>query len=101
MGWTEHQYWQSTPTGFYLAAEAFGERLDSDLRRLAWHAANIMNMLRGRKSRAIKVSDLVKEPREPAPEFANREQFLEYMRVKKRRRALREFDEKNQRATVH
>lgn len=100
MGWTAEYFWQSTPTEFYLAAETFGESQHSDLKLLAWHAANIMNMLRGRRSRTIKVSDLVKDPKKSvaAPVFANRNEIMEYMRNKKRRKALREFRE---RPTVH
>jgi hypothetical protein len=98
MGWSWDRFWGSTLTEFHLAVEAFEEDRVSDLKRLAWHAANIMNMLRGKKSRAIKVKDLVREPSAPAPTFANREEFLEYMRAKERRRRLRAHTEG---ATVH
>lgn len=100
MGWTWKRFWFSTLTEFFLAVEAFEEERLYRYKFAGWHAANIMNMLRGRKSRAIKVSDLVKEPKQPAPAFANRQEFLEYMRAKKRRKALRELQELG-RATVH
>jgi hypothetical protein len=90
MGWTADRFWDSTPTEFALSVEAFDERESDKMRRLAWHAANIMNMWRGKKSRAIRVADLLSEPKHEAPMFVDRNDLLEYMRGKERRRRLRE-----------
>ncbi len=58
------------------------------MQKMAWHAANIMNMLRSSKTRPIRPSDLLGNRKTELPP-ATREEFREEMRSRKRRTALR------------
>jgi len=52
------QFWASTPHEFRLALEAFQETEDHVMHKIAWHAANTMNM-HTKKGKTITVAKLL------------------------------------------
>jgi len=44
IGWTVNQFWEAKPVEFRLAVAAYVDREERQLRMLAWHAANLMQM---------------------------------------------------------
>jgi len=52
-------FWRLTPHEIGLYLEAAHERERRRMEMLAWHAANLMNMWRGRGRRAISIRDLM------------------------------------------
>ena len=95
MGWTQEQFWSSTPHELSLAVEAHRRKEEAAYERAAWVAAAIINHMptfSKRRPPPVTPDQLLGRKRAvEASEFESREAFREYMRRQLER--LEEEDE--------
>lgn len=85
VGWTEEQFWNSTPRLLSLAIEAYRRKQEAEYDRAAWIATTIINHMptfSKRRPRPITPSELLGKKADPvdAGDFNSREAFREYMK---------------------
>ena len=78
VGLTVDQFWDLTPNELNLTMMAHSKKERAIMQKLAWHAANIMNVMikawGKRSSRPVRVKDLLGESK-PRRAFASTEQM--------------------------
>ena len=84
MGWTQEQFWSSTPHELSLAAEAHRRKEEAEYDRVAWLAATLINhfpAFGNRRPPPVTPDRLLGRQRAvDAEEFESREAWREYMR---------------------
>lgn len=87
MGLLPDQVWAMTPHEFSLYVDGYGQRIEKQMERLAWHAANIMNSIpyfgKGRRA-PITTESLLGRNKQVA--FASKEDFVAALKAKQKRR---------------
>lgn len=80
VGLLPDQWWEMTPREFELHVKGFRNRMERELERLAWHAANIINAIpyfgKGRK-KAVTIDQLLGRKREFT--FTDADSFRKFM----------------------
>lgn len=83
MGLLPDQWWAMTPREFEWYAEGHQERLEHEMERLAWHAANIINhrtpAMGEKRRKAVTIDDLLGR-RKSVP--TTKEEFLAQLEKK-------------------
>lgn len=68
------QFWSLTPTEIYELADGYNQRQEMELQKLAWHAANVMNVHLP-KRRQVTVKKLLGKEKKPMTEEQRKEAY--------------------------